>query len=135
MYNMAAANFLCDQSCGDLYDAYLRLCNVSGNGDGNRLAFNHVDVWLPLVGYTVDGMIELIDKAAENLILPEFIYNIDWKLLKQQNDALTLMINSMGVDEDDYKALVGIQSLLDSVKDFAVDKLGFPEETVFPDME
>ena len=63
--------------------------------------------------------------------VPEFIKNIDWKLLKQQNAALTLMINSMGESEDDRNALEGIQSLIDSLRDYAVDELGIPEMQVF----
>jgi hypothetical protein len=42
MYNMAA-QILCDQSCGDLYDAYLRLAMFLEMAM-EQLAFNHVVV-------------------------------------------------------------------------------------------
>ena len=134
MYNKAAANFLCEQEDGDLYDAYLKLCQVREDG-GNNIAANYVVVWQPLEHYTVNGILDLIEGAVEEPQIPEFIKNIDWKLLKQQNNALTLMISSMGNDEDDSNALIGIQSLLDALKDYAVDELGIPESTVFPDEE
>lgn len=79
--------------------------------------------------------------------LPEFIKNIDWKLLREQKEDLIQVITDMefeaeryrkdgepdGADEIDREAgsLQGIVHLIDAIQDYAVDELGMNESTVF----
>lgn len=53
---------------------------------------------------------------------PEFIKNIDWKLLEVQKQFL-IDFNHPHSD--------GIVSLIDSIQDYAVDELGMDENVVF----
>ena len=60
---------------------------------------------------------------------PDFIKQIDWKMLCLQKLTLLWVIeyfNSPLTDD-----LTGILHLIDALQDYAVDKCGIPEETVF----
>jgi hypothetical protein len=54
---------------------------------------------------------------------------IDWALLRRQKATLVKLIRSLG--KTDANHLQGILSLVDSLQDFAVDKVGLSEKTVF----
>ena len=55
---------------------------------------------------------------------------IDFGQLREQKVAL-LGINAKVLSKDQYEALEGIINLVDSIQDYAVDKLGYKAQEVF----
>lgn len=55
---------------------------------------------------------------------------IDFSQLREQKVAL-LGINAKVLSKDQYEALEGIVNLVDSIQDYAVDKLGYKAQEVF----
>ena len=55
---------------------------------------------------------------------------IDFGQLREQKVAL-LGINAKVLSKDQYEALEGIVNLVDSIQDYAVDKLGYKAQEVF----
>ena len=55
---------------------------------------------------------------------------IDFSQLREQKVAL-LGINAKVLSKDQYEALEGIINLVDSIQDYAVDKLGYKAQEVF----
>lgn len=62
---------------------------------------------------------------------PEFLTNIDWKLLREQKRDLYHIAISKNYMDPLNRSLNGILHLLDSLQDFAVDEMGISEEEVF----
>ena len=61
-----------------------------------------------------------------------FLEKIDWKLLRDQKAILLAMVTELEEKEPARsQTLQGIIHLIDSIQDFAVDKAGTPERTVF----
>ena len=56
---------------------------------------------------------------------------IDWKQLREQKKHLLEIIEYGGLIKERKDALQGILNLIDAIQDHAVDKLGFPEATIF----
>ncbi len=56
----------------------------------------------------------------------EFFKRIDWKLLREQKSYLLNLSETSPSDDLD-----GVVTLIDDLQDYAVDMLGFPEDTVF----
>ena len=129
--NLAAANYLAEQSEGDLYDAYKKLLEASEKGEDDHLACNIIDVWQPLENMTVAAMIEVIENSIVSPELPEFVTKIDWDLLKGQKRILLEVINKDELNPEEKEGLEGILSLLDSLQDAAVDDFGLAENLVF----
>jgi hypothetical protein len=65
-----------------------------------------------------------------NVHVPEFIQNMDWKLLREQKETILTIVkwNKIPLLNEN---LEGIISLLDSVQDYAVDVAGYSETDVF----
>lgn len=70
------------------------------------------------------------DEPACNVQVPEFIQNMDWKLLRTQKEAILTIINWNKLPLLN-ESLEGIISLLDAVQDYAVDVAGYSETDVF----
>jgi hypothetical protein len=79
-------------------------------------------------------------------VFPEFIKNIDWKLLREQKVTLVglravfisattlrpkLSKTDRAVYEEAIPALSGIIHLIDALQDFAVDVMGLTDKEVF----
>jgi hypothetical protein len=62
---------------------------------------------------------------------PEFLTKIDWKLLKEQKARLNNIIEVANIFQEDVDALTGIQHLIDTIQDYAVDKMGLSDKEVF----
>ena len=60
---------------------------------------------------------------------PKFMKNMDWKLLKEQKQAL-LKIMSYEANNN-LKPLNGLLGLVDTIQDYAVDIMGIEETQVF----
>lgn len=140
--NLAAQNFLSEHPNGDLYDAYLILCDAKESGNGNHYANYYVDIPYAFDVISVDAILDLIEAAVVNAPeIPEFIQNIDWKLLTDQKASLLNVIAEFNETEskksyykDSIEHLTGIVHLIDSLQDYACDTLGFDETLVFPDL-
>jgi hypothetical protein len=63
--------------------------------------------------------------SAKNDILESPLYNVDWALLRDQKEELKSRLNG---DDD---PLFGILHFIDDIQDYAVDVLGFSEDTIF----
>jgi hypothetical protein len=133
--NVAAGNFLSEQEDGDYYDAYKRLCEESEKGNDDSQAADFVTVWQPLEYMTVAKMIETIENAIVKEELPEFMKNVDWKLLQQQKAILLTVINKDEINPREKEGLEGILNLIDSLQDSAVDDFELAEDLVFSEDE
>lgn len=95
--------------------------DVLKNEDENYLTF--------LQSLTID---ELKTMVYEKANIPNFIENIDFKLLREQKDALLMVVvNNVAISDK----LNGIVHLLDALQDYCVDDLGYCEEEVFGDLD
>lgn len=63
----------------------------------------------------------------------DFFANTNWSLLRRQKHALMNLLDE-STEGNVYYSLNGLVSLLDSMQDFAVDQLGIPSTTVFPEV-
>lgn len=128
----AAGQYLNDQEVGDLYDAYMKLKEASGNGNGNELACDYVNVPMSLEYVTVDNILDMID-SAKNIIINSHaenpIIHIDWEELRKQKQTLIEVMTES--KETTYHNLEGIVDLIENIQYYAVDILGFDENEVF----
>lgn len=78
-----------------------------------------------------DGFVDVVYKDS----IPEFIQKIDWKLLREQKQAVSNLINrtrcTIELEEDDSNALEGIVHLIDALQDYAADEMGLGDKIVF----
>lgn len=86
--NQAAANFLPEQTNGDLYDAYKKLIKRNESGDGYHLAMNYIDV---VDGDTV-SVENLIDKIEASITAKPII------LIEIKDGILTNVISSHDIN-------------------------------------
>lgn len=131
--NRAAANFLCDQPSGDLYDAYLELKDVQDEGHDWHVANDYVVVWQPLEYMTVKDLLEVIESAVtEPEEAPAFMQNMNWNDLKKQKASLlSAIMHAESTGNNEYcDDLTGILHLLDAIQDYAVDVMGLEENDV-----
>jgi len=60
---------------------------------------------------------------------------IDFPMLKEQKihllEVIDIVEKSNVVSQDQYDSLTGILHLIDSIRDYAVDELGYDENEVF----
>jgi len=127
----AAGYYLNDQETGDLFDAYMKLKEASGNGYGNELASNYVDVPMSMEYETIDNILDMIDSTkfiistnhAENPI-----FHIDWIALQSQKDTLKQIQHFINTEQ--AEDIEGLLNLIDSIEDYAIDILGFDENEV-----
>ena len=131
-FERAAANFLCEQEEGSLFDAYILLTEELEKGNGKDLAANHVTVWEKLQDtMSVEDMVEAIESAITDNT-PEFLAKMDWKLLRKQKLTLLETIDDMEKRNAEYykdsiEDLTGILHTIDAIQDYAVDELGIDE--------
>lgn len=63
---------------------------------------------------------------------PEFIKNIDWKLLRKQKKlCLKFIARGYELGHKTPDAVQGLIHLVDAIQDFACDEMGLSEEEVF----
>ena len=128
--NLAAGNYLAEQEEGDLYDAYVKLCEASDKGEDDHLACNVIDVWQPLENMTVAAMIEVIENSIIEEELPEVLQDVDWKLLREQKKSLLKVLEDID-NVPVLEHLEGIVVFIDAIQDSAVDEYGLDETLVF----
>lgn len=68
-----------------------------------------------------------------NTPIPKFIQEINWELLREQKEVIENLVKNLPtldrwmLEEN----LNGIIHLIDAIQDYAIDDLGFKEETIF----
>ena len=62
---------------------------------------------------------------------PEFLQEIDWKLLIEQKYQLIRLINSPFITRNQIDALEGTISLIDTIQDYASEEMGLGDGVVF----
>lgn len=110
------------------------IIEIPENVDGKKLITNIFDAcnYIDNVLITCNGNNEYIDKAKlDNINEDNPINNIDWELLKKQKNTLLNLENCdifNSIIKDDLNGLI---SLIDSIQDYGVDKLGLNEGDIF----